>query len=79
MIREPCIRDSRCLRPDRLSRVVDALRRGAFGLVGRLVVLVRDQLVAEQARLLARGLGGEAAQQRQQRLDVAGRRRPRSA
>jgi CheY-like chemotaxis protein len=47
-------------------------RLGGGGL--RLVVKsFGHQLVAEQARLLARGFGGEAPQQREQRRDVAQR------
>src|SRR5579883_1273457 len=36
-----------------------------------LVEFLRHQLLAVAARLLARGLGGEAAQEREQRLDLA--------
>src|ERR1051325_100653 len=46
------------------------LRRHAVLRVGVAVVL-GDQILAVAARLVARGLGGEAAQQREQRLDLA--------
>src|SRR5258708_39758107 len=48
-----------------------ALSRGARRLVGRRGGVGGDQIVAQHARFLARRLGGEPPQQREQRLDVA--------